>query len=229
LGTLAALLGYFWRDWMEMLRAVPGLLRWIASALRGDRSHKLARAEHILLTIVIATIPGAVIGMLLESLAERSLRAPLLIAVTLAVVGVLLYLADRLRPQTKDVTHVTWRDALLIGLAQACALIPGVSRSGATMTMGRFLTFDREAAARYSFLLSAPITGAAVLFKLPEILSIPAGERDIFAVGVLVSGAVGALAIGGLLTYIRRAGFGAFAIYRLLLAVVIVLVYLTRT
>jgi undecaprenyl-diphosphatase len=229
LGTLVALLGYFWRDWIEMLRAVPGLLRWIASAARGDRSHKLTLAEHILTTIVIATIPGAVIGLLLENLAERSLRSPLLIAVTLAVVGALLYLADRLRPQTKDLTHISWADGLLIGLAQACALIPGVSRSGATMTMGRFLTFDREAAARYSFLLSAPITGAAVLFKLPDILTIPAGERDIFAVGVLVSGAVGALAIGGLLTYIRRAGFGAFAIYRLAIAVVIVLVYLTRT
>jgi undecaprenyl-diphosphatase len=228
LGTLAALLGYFWRDWIEMLRAIPGVLRWTLSAARGDRSRKLAPAEHILTTIVVATIPAAVIGVLLEQLAERSLRAPLLIAVTLAVVGVLLYLADRLRPQTKDLTHMTWADALLIGLAQACALIPGVSRSGATMTMGRFLTFDREAAARYSFLLSAPITGAAVLFKLPEILSIPVAERDIFAVGVLVSGAVGALAIGGLLTYIRRAGFGAFAIYRLALAVGIVLVYFTR-
>jgi undecaprenyl-diphosphatase len=96
------------------------------------------------------------------------------------------------------------------------------------MTMGRIQALDREAAARYSFLLSAPITGAAVLFKLPDILTIPAGERDVFAVGVLVSGAVGALAIGGLLTYLRRAGFGAFAIYRLAIAVVIVLVYLTR-
>ena len=229
LGTLAALLGYFWRDWIELLRAVPGILRWLLSAARGDLSHKRTPGEQLLTTIVIATIPAAVSGVLLEKLAERSLRSPLLIAVTIAVVGALLYLADRLRLQTKDLTQVSWRDALLIGCAQACALIPGVSRSGATITMGRFLTFDRETAARYSFLLSAPITGAAVLFKLSDILTIPASERDIFAVGVLVSGAVGALAIGGLLTYIRRAGFGAFAIYRLALAVVIVLVYLTRT
>jgi undecaprenyl-diphosphatase len=229
LGTLIALLGYFWRDWVEMLRAVPGLLRWLAALARGDRSRKLAPAEHLLATIVIATIPGAVIGVLLESLAERSLRSPLLIAVTLAVVGVLLYLADRQRPQAKDLTHISWAVGLRLGVAQACALIPGVSRSGATMTMGRFLTFDREAAARYSFLLSAPITGAAVLFKLPDILTIPAGERDIFAIGVLVSGAVGALAIGGLLAYIRRAGFGAFTIYRLALAAMIVLIYFIRT
>jgi undecaprenyl-diphosphatase len=228
LGTLAALLGYFWRDWVELLRAVPGFLSWALQAARGDLSYKRTPAEHILTTIVIATIPGAVIGVLLEKLAERSLRSPLLIAVTLAVVGALLYLADRLRPQAKDLAHISWRDALLIGLAQACALIPGVSRSGATMTMGRLLTFDREASARYSFLLSAPITAAAVLFKLKDILNISAGERDIFLVGVLVSGAVGALAIGGLLAYIRRAGFRAFAIYRVALAVVIVLVYLTR-
>jgi undecaprenyl-diphosphatase len=229
LGTLVALLGYFWRDWLDMLRAVPGLLRWIPAAARGDRSHKLASAEHLLMTIVIATIPAAIIGVLLENLAERSLRSPLLIAATLAIVGTLLYLADRLRPQTKELAHISWADGLLIGLAQACALIPGVSRSGATITMGRFLNFDRESVARYSFLLSAPITGAAVLFKLPDILTIPAGERDVFLVGVLVSAAVGALAIGGLLAYIRRAGFGIFAIYRWALAIVIVLVYLTRS
>ncbi len=229
MGTLAALLGYFWRDWLEMLRAVPGFLRWLPQAVRGDLSHKRTPAEHILTTIIIATIPGAAIGILLEKVAERSLRSPLLIAATLAVVGLLLYLADLLRAQAKDLTHISWRDALLIGFAQACALIPGVSRSGATITMGRFLTFDREAAARYSFLLSAPITAAAVLFKLPDILAIPASERAVFAVGVLVSGAVGALAIGGLLAYVRRAGFAIFAIYRVLLAIAIVLVYLARS
>ncbi|HET9221996.1 MAG TPA: undecaprenyl-diphosphate phosphatase [Roseiflexaceae bacterium] len=228
LGTLVALLGYFWRDWLEMLRSLPGLLRWLSAAARGDRSQKLAPAEYILVTIVIATIPAAVIGILLENLAERSLRSPLLIALTLAIVGTLLYLADRLRPQIKDLAQMSWADGLSIGLAQACALIPGVSRSGATMTMGRFLTFDRESVARYSFLLSAPITGAAVLFKLPDILTIPAGERDVFFVGVLVSAAVGALAIGGLLAYILRAGFGIFAIYRFALALMIVLVYLIR-
>src|SRR5262245_36802288 len=123
-GTLVALLGYFWRDWVEMLRAVPGLLRWLPSAARGERSHKLAPAEYLLTTIVIATIPAAVIGILLENLAERSLRSPLLIAATLAIVGALIYLTDRLRPQTKDLAHISWMDGLLIGLAQACALIP---------------------------------------------------------------------------------------------------------
>jgi undecaprenyl-diphosphatase len=228
IGTLLALIAYFWRDWAELLRAVPGFVSWALRAARGDRSHKRTTSEHILTSIVIATLPGAVIGVLLEKLAERSLRSPLLIAATLAVLGVLLYMADKRRPEAKDLAQISWLDSLLIGLAQACALIPGVSRSGGTITMGRFLTFDRVSAARYSFLLSAPITTAAVLIKMDDILRIPASEIDIFLVGVLVSGAVGALAIGSLLQYIRRAGFGIFAAYRVMLAIAIVLVYLSR-
>jgi undecaprenyl-diphosphatase len=169
-----------------------------------------------------------VIGVLLEKLAEQTLRAPLLIAATLTIMGVLLYGVDRSQPQIKPLETISWRDSLLIGLAQACALIPGVSRSGATMTMGRLLTFDRSAAARYSFLLSAPITGAAVLLKLPDILRVPRDEIGVFVIGVLVSGVVGALAIGFLLSYIRRAGFAVFALYRVVLALVVVLVYFLR-
>lgn len=228
LGTLVALLGYFWRDWLGLLRAVPGTMAWALRFLRGDRTSKRTPDEHILSSIVLATIPGAVIGVLLEKVAERELRAPLLIAVTLAVMGVLLYAVDRWRGQTKPLDLISWRDSLLIGLAQACALIPGVSRSGGTITMGRWLTFDRQAAARFSFLLSAPITGAAVLVKLPDILRIPSSEIDVFVIGVLISGAVGAIAIGFLLDYIRRAGFGIFAAYRIALALVVVLVYIMR-
>jgi undecaprenyl-diphosphatase len=228
LGTLVALLGYFWRDWLALVRALPGTVAWALRYLGGDRVTKRTPDEHILSSIILATIPGAVIGVLLEKIAERSLRAPLLIAVTLAVMGVLLYAVDRWRGQLKTISHISWRDSLLIGLAQACALIPGVSRSGGTITMGRWLHFDRQAAARFSFLLSAPITSAAVLVKLPDILSIPSSEIDVFLIGVLVSGAVGALAIGFLLDYIRRAGFGIFAGYRILLSLVVLLVYFMR-
>jgi undecaprenyl-diphosphatase len=228
LGTLVALLGYFWRDWMELLRAVPGLFTRRAWSPQGDAAPERTASAHILGTIVVATIPGAIAGVLLDNLAEQSLRAPLLIAATLAILGLLLYLADRLRPEEKRIEQISWRDALLIGLAQACALVPGVSRSGGTITMGRLLAFERTAAARYSFLLSAPITAAAVLFKLKDILRIPPSQVGVFVVGVLVSGAVGALAIGFLLNYIRRAGFGLFAVYRVALALVIVLVYILR-
>jgi undecaprenyl-diphosphatase len=228
IGTLVALIVYFWRDWLDLVRAAPGLLAWSIGYVRGERARHRTHAEHILSSVVIATIPGAIIGVLLEKVAERTLRAPLLIAATLVVLGILLYIADRWRPQSKDLDVITWRDALLIGLAQACALIPGVSRSGATITMGRLLTFDRSSAARYSFLLSAPITGAAVLLKLPDILSVPSSEIDVFLIGIVVSGAVGALAIGFLLEYIRRAGFGVFTAYRIALALVVVVVYLLR-
>jgi undecaprenyl-diphosphatase len=228
IGTLIALVVYFWNDWLDLLRAVPGFFKWAVHAARGDRTHKRTMSEHILTSIIIATIPGAILGLLLDELAENALRAPLLIAVTLTVLGLLLYIADKRRPEAKDLGHISWRDSLLIGFAQACALIPGVSRSGATITMGRFLTFDRMAAARFSFLLSAPITAAAVVFKIPDILAIPRNEIDVFVIGVLVSGAVGALAIGGLLSYIRRAGFGVFAAYRVALTITIVLVYLVR-
>lgn len=228
LGTLVALAIYFWRDWLDLLRAAPGALAWAFQAARGDRSRAPTLSEHLLLSIVVATVPGAVFGVLLEKLAERSLRAPLLIALTLTVMGLLLYVADRRQPERKALDQVSWRDALLIGLAQAGALIPGVSRSGVTMTMGRFLTLDRVTAARYSFLLSAPITAAAVAFKFDDMLHIPSSEIALFAIGVLLSALVGALAIGFLMAYVRRAGFGAFALYRVLLALVVVLVYLLR-
>lgn len=228
IGTLVSLVVYFWKDWLLLLRAVPGLFEWSLAKLQGNRRRTRTQTEHILSSVIIATIPGALIGLVLERVAEDALRTPLLIAVTLTIMGVLLYVVDRWRPQAKPLEVISWRDSLLIGLAQACALIPGVSRSGGTITMGRMLKFDRQAAARYSFLLSAPITGAAVLLKLPDILAIPSSEIDVFVIGVLVSGTVGALAIGFLLDYIRRAGFGAFAIYRVALAVLVVIVAALR-
>lgn len=228
LGTLIALLGYFWREWIELLRAVPGALQWALHRLRGVPMRPPTQSEHLLSAIIIATIPGAVFGVLLNQLAESGLRSPLLIAVTLAIMGVLLYLADHRQPQSKALEQITRRDALLIGLSQACALIPGVSRSGATITMGRWLKVDRVSAARFSFLLSAPITAAAIVFKLEDILRIPPAEVDVFLIGVLVSAAVGALAIRFLLDYVRQIGFAGFAAYRVALALVVLLVYFLR-
>ncbi len=225
LGTLVALVAYFWRDWAMLLGSIPGLAGWALGWARGDRSSSLGLPERILVSVAIATVPAGVLGLLLEKQIEHTLRAPLLIAATLTILGVLLYIADRWQPEQRSLEQLTWRDALLVGLAQACALVPGVSRSGATITMGRVLRFDRATAARYSFLLSAPITGAAVLFKLDEVMRIPPVELDDFVVGMLVSGVIGALAIHFLLSYIRRVGFGVFAFYRLLVAAVIILFY----
>lgn len=225
LGTLIAVLVYFWRDWLALGRAVPA---WVLGFARRTTTQQPSPEAHLLTLIALATIPGGIAGILLDTWAETSLRSPLLLACTLPIMGLLLYTADARRPQRVSFDQLTWRSALLIGLAQACAIIPGVSRSGVTITMGRALKLDRATAARFSFLLSAPITAAAVLFKLPAILAIPPGEIPNFVVGVVISGAVGALAIGGLLSYIRRAGFGIFAAYRVALAVIIVLVAVLR-
>lgn len=227
IGTLFAVVGYFWRDWIRLIQAVPAAGTWALAALRGNHATP-AQAEYLLIAIIIGTIPGAVAGILLEKQIESLFRSPLLLAGTLSAMGVLLFLADRQSAQARSLEQLSWRDALLIGVAQAAALIPGVSRSGATMTMGRFLAFDRAAAARFSFLLSTPITLAAVLVKLDDILSIRADEIAIFLVGVVVSGAIGTLSIHFLLGYIRRIGFGIFAVYRLVLAAIIVIVYVAR-
>ncbi|HWQ11230.1 MAG TPA: undecaprenyl-diphosphatase UppP [Roseiflexaceae bacterium] len=225
LGTLVAVVGYFWRDLLGLLRALPGAARWTL----GPRSVPPTPRTRLLIGIAIGTVPAALLGLLLEETVESVLRSQyLVIAATLTVMGVLLYVADRRAPQRKVLDELTWRDALLIGLAQACALIPGVSRSGATMTMGRFLALDRAAAARFSFLLSTPITAAAFLGKLDDLLLVRAAELPAFVVGVVVSGVVGALSIHFLLGYIRQVGFGVFAVYRIMLAALIVTLYLAR-
>jgi undecaprenyl-diphosphatase len=225
LGTLIAVIGYFWRDLLGIAHAAPGALRWLGR----ERGRAPTLEERLLLGIAVGTVPAVIAGLLLESTIETVLRTQyLVIAGTLTAMGALLYLADKRSPQRKALADIGWRDMLLIGVAQACALIPGVSRSGATLTMGRFLALDRAAAARFSFLLSTPITLAALLVKLDDLLGIRAAEIPSFVVGVLVSGAIGVLSIHFLLGYIRRVGFGIFAVYRLLLALAIVAVYFAR-
>lgn len=227
LGTLIAIVIYFWNDWMIMLRAVPGLINWLLQALKGQRTTP-ANDQKLLLCLMIATVPGAVFGLLLDDLAEATFRSPLLVAVTLSVLGLILYLADKNSSQERTLDDMTFRDAILIGLAQACALIPGVSRSGATITTSRFFKFDRVSAARFSFLMSAPIVAGAVVFKLPDMLKMSQGEVGSFIVGILVSASVGGLAISGLLNYIRKASYSVFTVYRFLLTIIIVAVYLIR-
>lgn len=229
-GTLIAVVGYFWRDWIALMRAIPIALQRIF-----QRS-KTAISEHprmrddadMLIALILATIPGAIVGKLLQNYVESSFRNPFLLASTLSIVGAVLFLVDSRRPQTYSLQNLSGRDALLIGIAQSVAIIPGVSRSGSTMTMARMLSYDRTSAARFSFLMSAPITAAAVLAKLPDMLAIPPSEVKTFLIGVAVSGTVGALSIHFLLSFIRRIGFGVFAIYRFALAVLIIIVAFTR-
>ena len=217
-GTLLALLWYFRERWVALARAAVRLLR-DRRVTDGD--------TRLLALIVIATIPGGLAGKLLEQYAETTFRSPALIGTMLALMGVALWMVDRRAPAARPVAALGYRDALLIGLAQVFALLPGVSRSGATITAGRALTLDRPAAATFSFLMSMPITLAAVLFKMPDALRSAGAGLPLIA-GVVAAAVSGWLAIAVLLRYVQRRGYGIFAVYRLILAGIVFLVLALR-
>jgi undecaprenyl-diphosphatase len=163
--------------------------------------------------------------VLLNDYAETTFRAPSLIAVALIVLGVILWAADRYVPAKRTLDDMQWWDALLIGLAQMFAIIPGVSRSGSTITAGRADRFDRESAAVFSFLMSMPIIAAAAVFKVPQALH-EQGLSGPLVAGVLASAVSGWLTIAVLLRYVSRNSYGVFAVYRVVLGLaVLALVY----
>jgi undecaprenyl-diphosphatase len=217
-GTLAAVLWAFRRDWMTIF----------VGAARGVRQGRpFAEPEGRLLGLLaLASVPAAVAGLLLEERAETVFRSPALVAVTMAVMGIVLFLADRRADQAGPSRPVTLRDALLIGGAQALALVPGVSRSGATITMGLFLGYRREEAARFSFLLATPITFGAALLKVPHLFD--GGEVTNVLIGMAAAAVVGFLSIRLLLTYVRTRTYRPFVVYRLAFAALVGLVLLVR-
>jgi undecaprenyl-diphosphatase len=203
-GTLVAVLVYFRAEWMRL----------IAAALEIVRTQRIQTVEQRrVVLLVVATIPGALAGLTLDSYAESTFRSPALIAGALIAMGILLWLVDWARPADRALGTLRWSDALLIGLAQACALLPGVSRSGATITAGRALRFDRESAATFSFLMSMPIIAAAALFKVPHLLH-AGGAGMPLVVGVLASAISGWLAIAIIMRFVMRHSYGVFAAYR---------------
>jgi undecaprenyl-diphosphatase len=215
-GTLVAVFGYFANDWFGLLRA------GFASVL--ERRIGFERERILFWMLVLATIPAGLAGYFFRDLSAGAFRAPLIIAISLALVGFLMYWIDGKYPPYRNIADLTWKDAMKIGFAQAFALIPGVSRSGSTMTMGRYLGLNREAAARFSFLLSFPIILAAGLFETKHLLSSGASglSTSYLVAGFLSSLFSGVLSIHVLLAYLRTADFAVFAWYRILLAVGIV-------
>lgn len=208
MGTLLAVVLYFWKDWFCLFTA----------ALTGrDQDNR-----RLFWFLVAASLPAAIVGFLFSDIIENVLRSPLIVGVMLIVFGVFLYLSDRTR-QIRKLDSLTLRDALLIGMAQAIALIPGVSRSGVTMTAARMFSYTREEAARFSFLLSTPVIfGAGVM----EIANINPGDINLpFVMGVLASGIVGLLSISFLMKFLKKASFKIFVGYRILLGIVIILLY----
>lgn len=222
-GTLLALLVYFWRDWWGIGKNSYTYLRHRGAAPPVES----CQSFRLLLYLVVATLPGAVIGYLLDDLAETTFRHPLLIAFTMVFLGVLLFWADWKFKGEKSLQKITWRDSIIIGLSQAMALIPGVSRSGITMTTGLFMGLDRVTAARFSFLLAAPITLGAFVFKAPQFFA--AGITGPDVVGILVSAIVGFLSIKYLLKFVQTYSFRIFVYYRLGFSVLVLIVYFVRS
>jgi undecaprenyl-diphosphatase len=220
LGTLVAVVAYFWSDILVLLAALG---RSIA------RRRIVTREDRIVWFVVVATIPAVVIGALAENAIADHLGEPWQIAIFLAAFGILLWIADR-SPQRRSMGDLGLRQAVVMGFAQCLALMPGVSRSGITITAGRFMQLDRDSAARFSFLLLIPTVLGAVVYKgVKDVLlgSLPAGWQGPFAVGTLVSIGTGLLAIRFLLGYVRRHDYTVFVIYRLVVAAIILLLIAT--
>jgi undecaprenyl-diphosphatase len=178
--------------------------------------------------LVAASVPGAVGGFLLEKKAETIFRSPLLIAVMLIWMGLLLYWADRRSAKNIGINNITFGTSLFVGLSQALAIIPGVSRSGVTMTTGLLMGVTREGAVRFSFLLSTPIIFGAALVKMRHVISNSSMITVNFTVGMLVSCIAGIFSIGFLLRYVQTKDFLPFAWYRFVLGVLVIIVIMIR-
>jgi len=212
LGTLLAVVAYFWKDLWRLARAVL--------AIRSLR--ELDTMQRLGVGIALSTIPAAIVGGGMPDAFTESLRTPVLIAVNLIVFGVLLGLADRHGGGQRGESAITLRDALTIGAAQALALIPGTSRSGITMTAGLALGLDRATAARYSFLMSVPITALAVGHGgLQLVQSTERLDLGVLALGVAVSGLAGIVVIHVFLRILRQVGTLPFVAYRIALGVLV--------
>jgi undecaprenyl-diphosphatase len=221
IGTLAALLVYFRKDWYRLVPA--------GFAAARDRSFRGDPDRHLAWLLVAATIPAAIAGFLLDDLIETAFREIGLVVVTLVVGAAILWLADRWGARTKGIDDVTFPIAFGIGAAQALALVPGISRSGISISAARFAGLDREAAARFSFLMATPITAGAAIFELRKLASGEAGadvSGGALIVGMLAAFGSGMVAIGFLLRYLRTRSLTIFVAYRLVLAAIVTIAWL---
>jgi undecaprenyl-diphosphatase len=219
LGTLVALLVYFRADWLRLVPA--GLATLGDRSFRGDPDRKLAWL------LLASTIPAALAGFLLNDLFETTFRSVETVVVMLVVAGILMAVADRVGGMQRTIAGMTFPLAIGIGAAQALALIPGVSRSGISISAGRLAGLDRESAARFSFLMAAPITFGAGLYEASQLLTGEAGvEVPIAAlvVGMVASMLAGLAAIHFMLRYLRTRSLDIFVLYRFALAAVVVVV-----
>jgi len=217
LGTLVAVVAYFRKDLAVYIRE-----GWRAVFHRRDGISTEGKVAWLLL---LATIPAALVGAVFQDQIDEHLGKPGIIGVSLIFFGLLLYVADQ-RVGHRKVDGMSARDAVVIGAAQAIALNPGTSRSGITITAGRFLRFDRDAAARISFLMAIPVTAGAVVFKMTDLAKdgIPEDLRVPMVVGIVTSGITGWIAVWGTLKFVRTHSFLPFVVYRVLLGIVVLVI-----
>ncbi|MGD0309581.1 MAG: undecaprenyl-diphosphatase UppP [Acidobacteriota bacterium] len=232
-GTAVAILAYFWKDWLALAReTITGLVRRDPF---GNAERRLAWY------IIVGTLPAAIVGALFEKKVEGALRSPSIIIVTLVVLGIVLYISELRGRRTRKMQDLNWGDSIWIGLSQALALIPGVSRSGITISTALLRDVDRPDAARFSFLLATPvIVGAGMLegwrlFKAAgsgglAAIGMTGGAADsgwvILAIGIACAAITGVLCIGLFLRYLQTKTFVPFVIYRIVLAAVVLFFYL---
>lgn len=208
-GTLVALLLYFWRDWYRM----------IGTGLVELRDHQFRFREHrsdsqLLWMMALGSVPAAVVGFIGQDWIEENVRQPWVIAITLALFGIVMLAAERYGRRERTIETLTLVDVLLIGAAQAVALIPGVSRSGATMSMGLFKGLTRDSAARFAFLLGTPAFVGAALLKSKDLAAESSTQLGDLAVGFAVSAVVGFAVIHFLMRYLRTRTLMPFVLYR---------------
>jgi len=213
-GTLVAVVIYFWKDWWQLI-------------IKGFTDARSAKGR-LFWYLVAASVPGAMSGFLLEDKAETVFRSPILIALMLILMGILLYWADRRSAKKIEINHITFGTSIFIGISQALAIVPGVSRSGITMTTGLLMGLNREGAARFSFLLSTPIIFGAAMVKLPGVISNSSVFTVNFAIGMLVSCITGIASIGFLLRYVQTRNFLPFVWYRFILGALVILITMVR-
>ena len=222
-GTLLAIVLFFYKDWLKLIKG------GFNQVVKKEKTFE----GKMFWYLVAATIPGGAIGFLLDHFVGDNLaKMPLLIASALIIMGIVLYIVDKKAPSKTDYEHMTFKQTFLIGLSQCLAFIPGVSRSGITMTAGRMMGVKREATAKYSFMLSAPIVLAATIFKLGDFIEYFAVANltgiIAFILGVLFSFVVGILVIKFLLEYLKKGSFKIFAIYRIIVGLIVIAICIIR-
>lgn len=216
-GTLFAVLIYFFKDWVQIIGQGIGF-NW-------GSDPELRQNSGLLWLLAVASIPVGIVGYLFEKQADTTWRQPYLIGATLIIVGVVIWMAERRRIGDKSMNKISWTDGIVVGIAQAFAVIPGVSRSGSTISAGLFRDLNRETAARFSFLLSTPAIAAAVAKKawdMHKAGGVPPDMKIPILVGIVVTGILGAIVIAFFLRYLRHRSLMPFVYYRIIFGIIVI-------